>query len=187
MSPEQADLSLSDVDTRSDVYALGVMLYELLAGKPPFDPKSLRSVGFDEMRRIIREEEPPPPSSKLSRSGTGSEIDAPDPSDARLSRLVRGELDWIVQRAMSKERDRRYASASEFDDDLERYLNGEAVRAGPVGKWYRSRRFVARNRVAFAFAGSIVIALVAGIIANERLRRESRTSTAANRAGVRTG
>jgi serine/threonine protein kinase/Tfp pilus assembly protein PilF len=165
MSPEQADLSLSDVDTRSDVYALGVMLYELLAGQPPFDPKSLRSAGFDEMRRIIREDEPPPPSSKLSQSGTGSEIDAPDPSDARLSRLVRGELDWIVQRAMSKERDRRYASASEFDDDLQRYLNGEAVRAGPVGKWYRSRRFVARNRVAFAFAGSIVIALVAGIIA----------------------
>jgi serine/threonine protein kinase/Tfp pilus assembly protein PilF len=165
MSPEQADLSLSDVDTRSDVYALGVMLYELLAGQPPFDPKSLRSAGFDEMRRIIREEEPPPPSIKLSRSGTGSGIDAPDPSDARLSRLVRGELDWIVQRAMAKERDRRYASASEFDDDLERYLNGEAVRAGPVGKWYRSRRFMARNRVAFAITGSIAVALVAGIIA----------------------
>ena len=160
MSPEQAELSLIDVDTRSDVYALGVMLYELLAGKPPFDPKSLRSVGFDEMRRIIREEEPPPPSSKLTRSGSGQDGDVPDPELAKLGKLVRGELDWIVQRAMAKERDRRYASANDLEEDLSRYLRNEPVRAGRPGRLYRARRFVRRNRLAVSFVGTGIAALL---------------------------
>ena len=167
MSPEQASLSMIDVDTRSDVYSLGVLLYELLAGGPPFDPKSLRSAGFDEMRRIIREVEPPSPSLRLSSGQSASDTDdlTSEAERDQRKRKVRGELDWIVQRAMAKERDRRYASASEFDDDLERYLNGDAVRAGPAGKWYRARRFMARNRVPFTIAGSIAVALIAGIIA----------------------
>ena len=167
MSPEQASLSMIDVDTRSDVYSLGVLLYELLAGGPPFDPKSLRSAGFDEMRRIIREVEPPSPSLRLSSGQSASDTDdlTSEAERDQRKRKVRGELDWIVQRAMAKERDRRYASASEFDDDLERYLNGDAVRAGPAGKWYRARRFMARNRVPLAVAGSIAVALIAGIIA----------------------
>ena len=160
MSPEQAELSLIDVDTRSDVYALGVMLYELLAGEPPFDPKSLRSVGFDEMRRIIREEEPPPPSSKLTRSGSGQDGDVPDPELGKLGKLVRGELDWIVQRAMAKERDRRYASANDLEEDLSRYLRNEPVRAGRPGRIYRARRFVRRNRLAVSFVGTGVAALL---------------------------
>ena len=160
MSPEQAELSLIDVDTRSDVYALGVMLYELLAGQPPFDPKSLRSVGFDEMRRIIREEEPPPPSSKLTHSGSGQDGDVPDPELGKLGKLVRGELDWIVQRAMAKERDRRYASANDLEEDLSRYLRNEPVRAGRPGRLYRASRFVRRNRLAVSFVGTGIAALL---------------------------
>ena len=162
MSPEQAELSMIDVDTRSDVYALGVLLYELLAEKPPFDPKSLRSAGFDEMRRIIREEEPPLPSVALT--GTGKEANVPDPNLNQRGRMVRGELDWIVQRAMAKERDRRYASAKDLEEDIERFSAGDAVEAGPPGRAYRVSRFVRRNRTPVLFGVSSFVALILVVV-----------------------
>src|SRR5262245_31157682 len=127
MAPEQAALSNIDVDTRSDIYSLGVLLYELLTGTTPFDKERLRQVGFDELRRIIREEEPPKPSTRTSTLGqaatTVSTHRKSDPK--RLSHLFRGEVDWIVMKALEKDRNRRYESASAFAADVQRYLADE--------------------------------------------------------------
>jgi len=148
MSPEQADMTGLTVDTTTDVYSLGALLYELLAGAPPFDAKSLRAAGFEAIHRMIREVEPPKPSNRFSGLGdegtTVAEKRRTEP--ATLERQIRGELDWITMRAMEKDRSRRYQSASEFAADIERYLLDEPVEAGPPTRFYRFRKFARRNR-----------------------------------------
>ena len=163
MSPEQAQSNQLDIDTRSDVYSLGVVLYELLTGDTPFDKQRLRSSAWDEMLRIIREEEPPKPSTKLSSSETLASVAANRKIEpAKLSALVRGELDWIVMKALEKDRTRRYETASGFAADVQHYLNDEAVAACPPSAAYRFRKFVRRNKLVLTAATLIALALVMG-------------------------
>jgi serine/threonine protein kinase len=165
MAPEQAAFNALDVDTRADIYALGVILYELLTGSTPITRESLQRAALDEMLRVIREVDPPTPSSRLSTSEALPSLAASRHVEpARLSRLVRGELDWIVMKALAKERDRRYASAVGLADDLERHLNHEAVSAGPPTTAYRLRKFVRRNRVQVGAAAVVLLALVLGVV-----------------------
>jgi tetratricopeptide (TPR) repeat protein len=163
MSPEQAAPHSVDVDTRSDIYSLGVVLYELLTGKTPFDKERLREAGLEEIRRIIREEEPPRPSTRVSTLGqaasTISNCRKSDPK--RLSQLLRGELDWIVMKALDKDRKRRYESASAFAADVQRYLHDEPVQACPPSAWYRARKFIRRNKGVLTVAGLVLFFLAA--------------------------
>ena len=166
MSPEQAEMNQLDIDTRSDVYALGVVIYELLTGTTPITAQQLREAGFTEMLRTIREKEPPKPSTRISQSGEAiASISAVRGSEpARLSKTVRGELDWIVMKALEKERARRYDSPSGLASDIERFLTGDAVSACPPSSVYRLRKFARRNKVALTTTAAVAAALLLGFV-----------------------
>ncbi len=165
MSPEQADPSSMDIDTRTDVYALGVILYELLVGSPPLDTKQFQRGAVLEMMRMVREVDPPRPSTKLSTADALPNIAANrNIEPAQLKRALRGDLDWIVMKSLEKDRTRRYDSANGFAADVLRHLAYEPVLAAPPGQVYRVRKFVRKNRGAVAAASLVVLALVCGIV-----------------------
>ena len=164
MSPEQAERSGLDIDTRSDIYSLGVLLYELLTGSTPFDREQLKDAGYDEVRRLIREQEPPRPSTRISTMGkaatTVSEHRRTSPVE--LSNSLRHELDWIVMKALEKDRTRRYATTNDFARDIQRYLHDEAVEACPPSTVYRVRKFTRRHQAAVIATLAVSLALILG-------------------------
>jgi serine/threonine protein kinase/tetratricopeptide (TPR) repeat protein len=165
MSPEQAEINQLDIDTRSDIYSLGVLLYELLAGSPPFTKKDLEMAGMLEMLRLIREQEPSKPSTKLSTADGLPTLAANRGTEpAKLTKLVRGELDWIVMKALEKDRNRRYETANGFAMDLQRYLADEPVQAGPPSTIYRLKKFMRRNRGPVLTASIFLLLLIGGIV-----------------------
>jgi serine/threonine protein kinase len=166
MSPEQAEMSGLDIDTRSDIYSLGVLLYELLTGRTPFDARKLLQHGLDEMRRTLREQEPQRPSTMVTTlqgtelTTTAEHRQAEPP---KLISLLRGDLDWIVMKALEKDRRRRYETANGLAMDIQRYLNNEPVVARPPSRLYRFQKLVRRNQVVFAAAAAVTVALVIGL------------------------
>ena len=172
VSPEQAAMTSLDIDTRSDIYSLGVLLYELLTGKTPFDSTELLKVGLDEMRRTIREKEPPRPSTRLNTlsgedlttAANRRQTEAP-----KLIHLIEGDLDWIVMKSLEKDRTRRYETANGLAADVKRFLNHEPVVARPPSATYRLQKLVRRNKLAFAAGTAVVAALVIGLVASTLL------------------
>ena len=196
MSPEQAELRELDIDTRSDIYALGIVLYELLTGLPAYHQDSLMRSGIDEVRRIIREVDPPRPSTRVSQLSAvelNTIANQRSASNSQLKPALRGDLDWIVMRCLEKDRDRRYASAQELAEDVQRHLANEPVEARPPETVYLVQKFVARHRVACASAAAIAAALIIGTVVSVRqavratraeqvARAERDAATAAGRA-----
>ncbi len=189
MSPEQLEMSGLDVDTRSDIYSLGVVLYELLAGRPPFEPKELVEVGIDEMRRTVREKPPLRPSTRVStlNEADGAAVARQRGTNlAQLRSWLRGDIDWIVLRCLEKDRTRRYETANALAADLQRYLRNEPVTARPPSALYTLRKFVRRHRVGVVASAAIVSVILVGSIATtvltlralraERLQAELRTA-----------
>ena len=166
MSPEQADISSVDIDTRSDVYSLGVLLYELLTAHTPFDAKELLQAGLDEMRRTIREKEPSRPSTRLSTlpgDALSTTAHRRGLEPLKLVSQLRGDLDWIVMKCLEKDRARRYETANGLAADIQRHLDNEPVVACPPGSFYRFQKMVRRNRTAFAAGATVVVALAIGL------------------------
>jgi serine/threonine protein kinase/tetratricopeptide (TPR) repeat protein len=168
MSPEQAEMSGLDIDTRTDIYSLGVVLYELLTGTTPVDKKRLSQASHDEVRRIIREEDPPRPSTRLSQSAESlpTIAAARGIEPGKLSRLLRGDLDWIVMKTLEKDRSRRYETASALARDIQRFLADEPVEARPPSTAYRLQKLARRHRALLATSGLVLLVLVAGIVAS---------------------
>ncbi len=175
MSPEQADLTGLDVDSATDIYSLGVLLYELLVGALPFDSQTLRKAGYAEIQRMIREEDPPRPANRFSSLGaTAQEVARHRRSDVRtLTRLLRDDLEWITMKALEKDRTRRYASASEFAADIARHMANEPVMAGPPGIVYRCRKFVRRHKGVVAAGTAVAVSLLAGAVVSFALYRQA--------------
>jgi serine/threonine protein kinase len=186
ISPEQAQMSGMDVDTRSDIYSLGVLLYELLTGKTPFDQAELMQSGLDEMRRTLREREPHRPSTRLNalraeeltQTAALRHVEPP-----KLRSLLSGDLDWIVMKALEKDRNRRYQTANGLGMDVQRYLNNEPVFARPPSKWYRLQKLARRNKTTFVAVAAVSVALIAGFGISTRLflkERQARQEQARN-------
>jgi serine/threonine protein kinase/tetratricopeptide (TPR) repeat protein len=188
MSPEQAEMGGLDIDTRTDVYALGVILYELLTGALPFDRKALRQAGFAEIQRTIREKEPPRPSTRITQLGPASTEAAANrhTEPRRLASELRGDLDWVTMRALEKDRTRRYQTANALAGDLRHHLNNEPVFAGPRSTVYRAKKFVRRHRFGVAAAAALVLLLlVFGVTMAVQAQRIAAERDRANREAAR--
>ena len=188
MSPEQAEMSGLDVDTRSDIYSLGVLLYELLTSTTPFDAQTLRAAGYAEMQRIIREEEPPSPSVRVSamRDALAAVAKHRSVEPSSLSKAIRGDLDWIVMKCLEKDRTRRYETAAELGVDIGRHLKNEPVHASPPSPVYKLQKFVRRNRVGVTAAAVVAAGMLIGLsLATLGFMRASREAARASREAER--